>query len=250
MKSALLIGLTYPGTPYQLYGCINDVNNMSSLLVSNGYNITKLIDSDPSLMPTRDRIIQELKKIVSTKSSELFIFYSGHGSRIKDVNGDEQGGMDSVIVPYDFNTKGFIVDDELLSIIQNITCKCTLFFDSCNSGTVCDLPFSYTYLKNNKFLLKNNKFVKITNPNIYMISGCKDNQYSEDTYQNNTYGGAFTTAFLKNYTSSKTMMTLYADICKSLPSRQQPVFSSSSLPFPSNKLFSVSKVSLTKMIFT
>jgi len=246
MKSALLIGLTYPGTPYQLYGCINDVNNMSSLLVSNGYsNITKLIDTDKSSMPTRDRIIQELKKIVSTKSSELFIFYSGHGSRVNDVNKDEQGGMDSVIVPYDFTTKGFIVDDELLSIIKNITCKCTLLFDSCNSGTVCDLPFSYTYVRNNTFSLKRNKFINITNPNIYMISGCKDNQYSEDTYQNNVYGGAFTRAFLKNYTSSKTMMNLYADICKSLPSRQQPVFSSSSLPLPKNKLFS-----LTKMIFT
>ncbi len=246
MKSALLIGLTYPGTPYQLYGCINDVNNMSSLLVKNGYtNITKLVDTDKSSIPTRDRIIQELKKIVSTISTELFIFYSGHGSRVKDANKDEQGGMDSVIVPYDFRTKGFIVDDELLSIIKNITCKCTLLFDSCNSGTVCDLPFSYTYVKNNTFTLKRNTFINIANPNIYMISGCKDNQYSEDTYQNNAYGGAFTRAFLKNYTSSKTMMTLYADICKSLPSRQQPVFSSSSLPLPTHRLFS-----LSKMIFT
>jgi len=246
MKSALLIGITYPGTPNKLYGCINDVNNMTSLLVSNGYsNITKLIDSDPLLMPTRNRIIEELKNIVSTNSSELFIFYSGHGSRVKDVNKDEEGGMDSVIVPCDFKTKGFIVDDELLSIIKNIRCKCTLLFDSCNSGTVCDLPFSYNYVKDNTFSLKRNKFNSITNPNIYMISSCKDNQYSEDTYQNNTYGGAFTTAFLKNYSSSKTMMTLYADICKSLPSRQRPVFSSSSLPIPKDKLFS-----LSKMIFT
>jgi hypothetical protein len=243
MKSALLIGLNYSGTPYQLNGCINDVNNMSSLLASNGYNITKLIDTDPSQMPTRSRILQELKKIVSTNSNELFIFYSGHGSRVKDTNGDEQ--MDSVIVPSDFNTNGFIVDDELLTIIKNIKCKCMLLFDSCNSGTVCDLPFSYTYVKNNLFSLTRNKFIMIENPNIYMMSGCKDNQYSLDVYQNNKYGGAFTNAFLKNFTSSKNMMNLYADICKSLPSSQQPVFSSSSLPLPRNTLFS-----MNKMIFT
>lgn len=243
MKSALLIGLNYSGTPYQLNGCINDVKNMSSLLVSNGYNITTLIDTDPSRMPTRSRILQELTKIVSMNSNELFIFYSGHGSRVKDTNGDEQ--MDSVIVPSDFKTNGFIVDDELLTIIKNIKCKCMLLFDSCNSGTVCDLPFSYTFVKNNLFSLTRNKFVNIINPNIYMMSGCKDNQYSLDVYQNNKYGGAFTNAFLKNFTSSKSMMNLYADICKSLPLSQQPVFSSSSLPLPTNKLFSMSK-----MIFT
>ena len=243
MKSALLIGLNYSGTPYQLNGCINDVKNMSSLLVSNGYNITRLIDTDPSRMPTRSRILEELKKIVSSNSNEIFIFYSGHGSRVKDTNGDEN--MDSVIVPCDFITNGFIVDDELLTIIKNIKCKCMLLFDSCNSGTVCDLPFSYTYVKNNLFSLTRNKFVNIINPNIYMMSGCKDNQYSLDVYQNNKYGGAFTNAFLKNFTSSKSMMNLYADICKSLPLSQQPVFSSSSLPLPTNKLFSMSK-----MIFT
>jgi hypothetical protein len=248
MKSALLIGLNYSRTPYQLNGCINDVTNMTSLLLSNGYslnNVTTLIDSDPKRMPTKQRILQELKKIVSSRSSELFIFYSGHGSRVKDINKDEQDGMDSVIVPCDFKTNGFIIDDELLSIIKNITCKCTLLFDSCNSGTVCDLPFSYTYVKNNLFSLTRNKFINIENPNIYMMSGCKDTQYSEEVYQNKKYGGAFTNAFLKNYTSSKTMINLYADICKLLPSRQQPIFSSSSLPLPTNKLFS-----LSKMIFT
>jgi hypothetical protein len=240
MKSALLIGLNYSRTPYQLNGCINDVNNMSSLLAFNGYNITRLIDTDPSRMPTRSRILEELKKIVSSKSNEIFIFYSGHGSRVKDTNGDEK--MDSVIVPCDFITNGFIVDDELLTIIKNIKCKCMLLFDSCNSGTVCDLPFSYTYVKNNLFSLTRNKFDNIVNPNIYMMSGCKDNQYSLDVYQNNKYGGAFTNAFLKNFTSSKSMMNLYADICKSLPLSQQPVFSSSSLPLPRNTLFSMNKM--------
>ena len=154
MKSALLIGLNYSNTPYQLNGCLHDVTNMTSLLVSNGYShITTLIDSDPKRIPTKQRILQELKNMVLSNSSELFIFYSGHGSRVKDMNQDEQNGMDSVIVPSDFKTNGFIIDDELLNIIKNITCKCTLLFDSCNSGTVCDLPFSYTYVKNNLFSL-------------------------------------------------------------------------------------------------
>jgi len=230
-----------------LYGCINDVNRMRSLLISNGYlptNITTLVDINVNYMPTRNRIIQELKKIISTPSNELVIFYSGHGSSVKDINGDEQNGFDSVIVPYDFYNNGFIVDDELLSIVKNIKCKCLLLFDSCNSGTVCDLPFSYSYVNNIFSFTRNNK-VNISNPNIYMISGCKDNQYSQDVYENRQYGGAFTNAFLNQFNSYKPLITLYADICKSLPPNQQPVFSSSSLPIPSSKIFS-----LSKMIFT
>lgn len=249
MKRALLIGINYTNTSSQLHGCINDVNNVRSLLLKNGYlskNITTLVDSDPTRMPTKAMILQQLNTIIAMNSTELFILYSGHGSRITDTNGDEQGGMDSAIVPCDFKTNGMIVDDDLVNMIKNIKCKSILLFDSCHSGTVCDLPFSYSYVKKNTFSLKKNKFITISNPNIYMMSGCRDNQYSEDAYVNGIYGGAFTTAFIKQFTTKKTLLTLYADICKSLPSFQQPVFSSSSLFFPQASL---PVFSLKKMIF-
>jgi hypothetical protein len=246
MKSALLIGLNYAGTPYALNGCINDVTRMRSLLLANGYlpqNITTLVDSEDR-KPTRAVILQEITRLLATPSTELLLLYSGHGSQVRDRNGDEQGGMDSVIVPSDFQTSGFILDDDLGNLVQKIKCKCLLLFDSCNSGTVCDLPFSYSYVRNRTFALKKNKFIKIANPNIYMMSGCRDNQYSEDAYTNGTFGGAFTNAFLKNFTTTKPMLTLYADICKSLPSSQQPVFSSSSLAIPqaNQPVFSLKKM--------
>jgi hypothetical protein len=248
MKAALLIGLNYTGTRFQLHGCINDVMNMRSLLIANEYldeNITILIDSNSAQLPTRANILAQIQALINNTSiTELFILYSGHGSQVRDTNGDERGGRDSVIVPCDFQQNGFIVDDTLITMIKNITCKCLLLFDSCNSGTVCDLPFSYNYVKNNIFSLKKNKYINISNQNIYMMSGCRDNQYSQDCYVNGVYGGAFTNAFIKKFTSTKTMFTLYADICKSLPSSQQPVFSSSSLAFPQakNQLFSLSRM--------
>lgn len=249
MKSALLIGLNYTGTPYQLNGCINDVNNMRSILLSNGYlseNITSLVDTEQGRVPNKQTILQELKTIITKSNTELFIYYSGHGSQVRDQNGDEQGGMDSVLVPSDFQINGFIIDDDLGKLIQQIKCKCILLFDSCNSGTVCDLPFSFSYLKNNMFSLKKNKAVNISNPNIYMMSGCRDNQYSEDANVNGTYGGAFTNAFLKLFSPQKPLITLYTEICKTLPASQQPVFSSSSFTVPQarNPLFSLNKMKL------
>ncbi len=248
MKSALLIGLNYTGTPYQLNGCINDVNNMRTVLLANGYlpeNITTLVDTERTSIPNKKNILQQLQTIISKNNTEVLIYYSGHGSQVRDLNGDEQGGNDSCIVPSDFQVNGFIIDDDLGKLVQQIKCKCILLFDSCNSGTVCDLPFSFTYLKNNTFVLKKNKAVNISNPNIYMMSGCRDNQYSLDENVNGTYGGAFTNAFLKRFTSQKPMITLYAEICSLLPS-QHPLFSSSSFTVPQSRqpVFSMNKMKL------
>jgi hypothetical protein len=248
MKSALLIGLNYTGTPYQLNGCVNDVNNMRAVLLANGYlpeNITTLVDTE-RIVPNKKNILQQLQTILTNnKNTEVLIYYSGHGSQVRDQNGDEQGGRDSCIVPSDFQVNGFIIDDDLGKLLEQIKCKCILLFDSCNSGTVCDLPFSFSYLKNNTFVLKKNNSMKLSNPNIYMMSGCRDNQYSEESNVNGTYGGAFTNAFLKRFTPQKPLITLYAEICSMLP-RQQPLFSSSSFTVPQarNPMFSLNKMKL------
>ena len=248
MKSALLIGLNYSNTPYQLNGCLHDVTNMRSLLVSNGYShITTLIDSDPKRIPTKQRILQELKNVVSSKSSELFIFYSGHGSRVKDMNQDEQNGMDSVIVPSDFKTNGFIIDDELLSIIKNITCKCTLLFDSCNSGTVCDLQWSFQYQNKDTYVRSQNNVFSIANPNIFMFSGCRDSQFSADSYslEEQEPVGAFTNALIQVLRAKRhnvQIVLLYRDVCNYLTSGgfgQNPVFSSSA-PVPNYRFIRAS----------
>ena len=72
------------------------------------------------------------------EGSTVLIYYSGHGSRTPDTNGDEQDGYDETIVPWDYGTKHqFIVDDELhrwLSLLK--ADKVILIFDSCHSGTM------------------------------------------------------------------------------------------------------------------
>ena len=180
MKKALLIGINYTSTPdVQLNGCIDDVVNMRNTLIDaydyESANITLLRDDElrAAYQPTRDNILNQLKSLVSQsgKLSELWIHYSGHGSQIRDTNRDETSGYDSMIIPSDFQVKGFILDDELLSIIQTIKCKSILMFDSCNSGTVCDLPWSFEYKNTGAYVKTKNNHVVIQNPNIYMLSG-------------------------------------------------------------------------------
>lgn len=224
------MGLNYKNTPYELKGCLNDVQHIKTLLLKNNYSdssITILTDDNPAKLPTRSNIMNELFKLTTLPSTELFIYYSGHGSTIRDLNKDEKSGKDSVIVPCDFETSSVILDDYLLIIISKLKCKTTLLFDSCNSGTVCDLPYSLTYTRGRLVQETTRKIVKLPNPYIYMISGCKDNQYSMDSYADGNYCGAFTNAFLQSVDPKKSIVDIYVDTCKKMSESQTPVLSSS-----------------------
>lgn len=249
MKRALLMGLNYAGTPYELKGCINDVQNIKTLLLKNNYtesNITILTDNAPQL-PTRANIMKELFKLTTLPSTELFIYYSGHGSIVRDRNGDERSGKDSVIVPCDFETSDFILDDYLFVMISKLKCKTTLLFDSCNSGTVCDLPYYVTYTRGKLVQNTTRRITKLANPNICMISGCKDDQSSIDSFIDGNYCGAFTNAFLQSIEPKKSIVNLYVDICKKLSEAQTPVLSTSA-PIQLNPVPSKPSVTMKKSL--
>ena len=65
--------------------------------------------------------------------------YSGHGSQVRDSEGDElDDGKDEVICPFDFNwTDGFIKDDDLASLVGGVKkgVRLEIILDSCHSGT-------------------------------------------------------------------------------------------------------------------
>jgi len=229
MKRALLMGINYTGTSCELHGCINDVKNIKKLLMSNGYdesNIVVLTD-DSSMRPTRANILREFERIATLPASELFVHYSGHGSTIRDKNNDEISGFDSVIVPCDFLTEDVILDDVLFQIVSKIKCKATLLFDSCNSGSVCDLPYSLSYSNGRLIQSTTKRIVSMPNSSVYMISGCRDAQFSADIEMNGEFCGAFTNAFIKSVEPNKSIISVYVDACKKLPTSQVPVLSMS-----------------------
>lgn len=200
-KKALLIGINYIGTPYELNGCINDVESIKTrLITTSGFtndNITKLTDNTP-VKPTRNNIINELTKLLANSVSGdlLFFLYSGHGSYTMDRNGDETDKRDEMIIASDMNG---VLDDDLKRIIQtNLKKDVTLFalFDSCFSGSVLDLRYQYLDSLNYDSFTENNKQLD-TQGNVLMISGCSDKQTSADASINNKYSGAMTWSFLE-----------------------------------------------------
>jgi len=206
----LYIGISYENTKFQLNGCINDVLLMKSLLEKRGFT-SKLLTEKSEIKPTKQNIILQLEEFLSSSEDGdiLYIHYSGHGSNILDSNNDEKDGRDETIVTSDFN---HITDDEFHNIIKTkLTTKSKLFavFDSCHSGSVLDL----------KYVFNNSNFDKVKDeedlqPSIVLISGCKDEQYSQEVTTTNGSHGLLTQTLYTNISQINNIswLQLYTNI--------------------------------------
>ncbi len=152
-KWALLVGINqYPkfAPRGQLSGCINDVEVMRQALI-NSFNfpenhVAVLTDEQA----TREGILAAMKDLVRrVGEDDVVVFhYSGHGSQMTDLEGDEPDGRDKTIVPYDSGRAPHenrdIKDDEIYLWLKELTAKTsalTLVFDCCHSGTIVRDPF-------------------------------------------------------------------------------------------------------------
>lgn len=97
--------------------------------------------------PTKKHILEELTALVSTARTgdSLWFSFSGHGSQVKDHNGDESDGWDETILPLDYKSAGHIIDDDLYKIVSRVPAgaRLTVLLDACHSGTGLDLPYQH-----------------------------------------------------------------------------------------------------------
>jgi len=243
MKQALLIGINYTSdNNARLFGCVNDIVAMKNMLLDayaySGDNITLLRDDeeDKNVLPTRNNILHHLRSIAekSENLSELWIHYSGHGSYVQDNNNDENDKHDEVIVPCDYKENGFIIDDELRSILNTMKCLVYITMDCCHAGSLWDLPYTFP-IRNNRIYrgLENRSGLK--NRNVYMLSASRDNQTAADyfNFEAKLPMGSFTMGImecLRNRHHNVSLLQLYVDVNNYMIKNnmsQRPVLSSS-----------------------
>jgi hypothetical protein len=137
-RHALCIGVNnYPGTHMDLKGCVNDANGWAAELASRGFDVTKLIDEQA----TKAAMAAGFKTIIGGAASGdvVVITYSGHGTYVPDLDGDELDGLDEALCPYDLQTGGGpLIDDEIHALFaaRKPGARLVLISDSCHSGTV------------------------------------------------------------------------------------------------------------------
>ena len=168
VHKAILIGINYlKSEKYRLSSPINDIKIMRDFLVNycnySDENIYLLSDS-PKIKQAASffNIVKNLKEVGRTlgENDHLTLYFSGHGSSINDTNNDETDKKDEIFLPQDWRVS-YISDDLLNSILKEYKCRTLIIFDCCNSGTMCDLKYTYD-VKNmekiNNLKIKENDF--------------------------------------------------------------------------------------------
>ena len=234
LKRALLVGINYVGTQYQLAGCINDVNNMSShlktilpmckehrILTDSAAGAVAAVASRPS----RKNILDAISWLVTglKPGENVFFQYSGHGGQVRDTNGDEVAGLDSCIYPLNGLEMEMITDDELraaLAMKVPAGSKCFVVLDCCHSGSAVDLRCTWQAPTATRLTYAESKIYAKTPGTVLFLSGCRDTETAADTVDKDARPcGALTMALLdswKKYGAGIKMKFILWDVRKYL----------------------------------
>ncbi|MBC8635698.1 caspase family protein [Caballeronia sp. EK] len=137
-RRALCVGInSYPTAP--LSGCVADAKAWRDALIRLGFEPPALLLDQQA---TRAQIVSALGSLIDgSRAGDVIVFqYSGHGTQLPDLNGDEEGpdGKDEAICPYDFANGAFLIDDDIGELCDRLPAgvNLTLFTDCCHSGTI------------------------------------------------------------------------------------------------------------------
>jgi hypothetical protein len=126
MKRAICVGLNYPGSQYQLGGCVNDANMIAARIAAKGGEV-KVVENYLTASEFLDRLAAYSEKMA--KNDTLYITYSGHGTQFyKD--GQTQEGL----CFWSGRNIEVLSDKDLLIAINQIHGTVILILDSCYSG--------------------------------------------------------------------------------------------------------------------
>lgn len=153
----LLIGIDAYGDGANLFGCVRDIDAVQSFLVERGgvppASILRMVAehprspgqaplpaaTDPATRPTRQNILGALRELASDSvqpGDRVLIYYSGHGTSIRD---EAAGACFEALVPVDHADDKWVLDYELNPLLHAIARRSqdlTVVLDCCHSGGV------------------------------------------------------------------------------------------------------------------
>lgn len=196
-KFALLIGCNYKGKFGELQNSHNDIKVMKDYVVNvHGFPedddyMTVLLDDGKHQKPTHQNILIALKDIAirSRPGDAVFIQFAGHGGRILDSHSGSDT-YDETFAPLDFKRRGLISEKSiirslLVRMAEDVTV--TMLLDSCDSGFVFDMPYSWETKRDNgetlaKLTLNDNfSFVRFLDVVKQMYDANPDGVYNDES---------------------------------------------------------------------
>lgn len=139
-RRALCVGIDrYRDAP--LFGCVADTRLWGQTLRHAGFEPAVMLLDEQG---TAGNILRALRDLVSaSRPGDSIVFqYSGHGTQLPDLNGDETAGdspgLDEALCPIDYPTGAFVIDDDIGGVFDRLPdgVALTCFIDCCHSGTI------------------------------------------------------------------------------------------------------------------
>lgn len=239
----------YAGWDGTLMACEADAEDMKVIATSQKFTRSVLLETKDA---KRAAVIGEIEKAAADlRAGDLFFLsYSGHGGQVPDTNDDEDDYTDETWCLYD----GQLVDDELYVLWQKFQpgVRIVVLSDSCHSGTVTRMiprlgyggalvaaapgaaeaprframPMAVatrTYQQNKTFYdalqeaIPGDAAKLPVKATVRLISGCQDNQLSQD----GAFNGLFTGTLLRVWRGGGFTGT-YAEFHKAIVQRMPP----------------------------
>lgn len=140
---ALIIGIQeYKNPKNNLTGIQIDVDSFKQSVLRLGVsakNIAVLMNEEATEANINHMFATFLQDV--GPNDKVYVYFSGHGSQISDVDGDEEDNLDEFLVTYEFdhrgNQPGALTDDEFHKLLTSVPSNQVFaFIDACHSGTI------------------------------------------------------------------------------------------------------------------
>ena len=200
----------YEDLPHTLdAGPVNDALLMTELYLSRNYHVMYICDATPH------EYYRWMDWLLDNVHKDLVVFFSGHGTQIKDTSGREEDGLSEVMVFYDSTRKknadktGKVEKITAVDGITNETVSDSCMFDLITSKeypdtrvvTITDCCHSGTMFNFDQNVPTNGQ--GITPPiNVVCIGSAQDSETAKQTSFQGVEAGVFTYNFT-NYLKTK-----------------------------------------------
>lgn len=240
MKRALIIGLNYAGSDFELAMCEKDAHEMARRLEKEGYAVKLRL----GIYSATD-CLNDLADIrAKSTPKDTFVFYqSSHGSNTFDWSGDEKDKSDELLCYWNGKDIEYIADDDIRAALDEIQAKSKFYvLDTCFSGGMERAPIAFASKGITDVRAKSlpydpdcvqlhysksiSRAMKAANGKLYCLFASQEDEYSYEDVS----GGRFTTALCKAYDAGATMKgkrtikTIMEQAVKGCAPMQTPIY--------------------------
>lgn len=150
-RRALLIGVSYVGTPAELRHSIADVTRVREVLERVGFSPEDTLcltdnQADPTYLPTHRNIIAGMRWLVhgAAPGDAFFFHFSGHGGEQHDPDAGHDEALDDALVPVDVQQAGQVTDNQVYELLVRplpAGCRLTAIVDCSVPCSCLELPY-------------------------------------------------------------------------------------------------------------